>query len=185
MAPMETLSPVIVSGPGVSTRSGDALADAFGDRAEVVVVLVASGEKDHEFVALARQLEQAGQIDPKTGLLNAAAWNARAQHALHHRHPDHAVPRAVLIINLDRFKTVNDTHDHLAGDTVLTAVADTLRAEVRDHDIVGRFGDRLGDRTDVPTASLARIFLGFLLRDLLQRADLAARADVPTTGVIR
>jgi diguanylate cyclase (GGDEF)-like protein len=46
----------------------------------------------------------------------------------------------VLVIDLDTFKLVNDTHGHLAGDAVLRAVADALRAEVRDHDLAGRFG---------------------------------------------
>lgn len=46
-----------------------------------------------------------------------------------------------------------------------------------------QLGDRLGDRGDVPTSSLARLFLGFLLRDLMQHTDLPA--GVPATGVIR
>jgi diguanylate cyclase (GGDEF)-like protein len=46
----------------------------------------------------------------------------------------------VLILDLDRFKAVNDDHGHLAGDAVLGAVASALRAEVREHDLVGRFG---------------------------------------------
>ena len=72
--------------------------------------------------------------------------------------------------------------------TVYEEFGGDVRAEVPRRAAVNeafQLGDRLGDRTDVPTSSLARIFLGFLLRDLLQRADLAARADVPTTGVIR
>ena len=47
---------------------------------------------------------------------------------------------AVLILDLDHFKLVNDRHGHLAGDRVLSSVAAALRAEVRDNDLVGRFG---------------------------------------------
>jgi len=46
----------------------------------------------------------------------------------------------VLILDLDHFKLVNDRHGHLAGDRVLSSVAEALRAEVRDNDLVGRFG---------------------------------------------
>jgi diguanylate cyclase (GGDEF)-like protein len=47
---------------------------------------------------------------------------------------------AVLILDLDHFKHLNDTYGHLAGDTVLRAVGDAVRSEVRDQDHVGRWG---------------------------------------------
>jgi len=46
----------------------------------------------------------------------------------------------VIFLDLDRFKQVNDTHGHAAGDRVLRAVADLLIAETRESDIVGRLG---------------------------------------------
>ncbi len=86
---------------------------------------------------LVRHLEQAANTDDKTGLLTAAAWHTRAEREL--RRPG-GPPSAVLVIDLDHFKDVNDHHGHIAGDLVLVAVADALRAEVRDQDLVGRFG---------------------------------------------
>ena len=86
---------------------------------------------------LVRHLEQAANTDDKTGLLTAAAWHTRAEREI--SRPG-AAPSAVLVIDLDHFKDVNDHHGHLAGDLVLVAVADALRAEVRDKDLVGRFG---------------------------------------------
>jgi len=86
---------------------------------------------------LARHLEQAAITDPKTGLLTASAWHTRAEREL--ARPA-AAPSAVLVIDLDHFKEVNDRHGHIAGDSVLGAVAEGLRAEVRDQDLVGRFG---------------------------------------------
>ncbi len=86
---------------------------------------------------LVRHLVQAVNTDDKTGLLTAAAWHTRATRELERAG---AAPSAVLVMDLDHFKDVNDHHGHIAGDLVLSAVADGLRAEVRDHDLVGRFG---------------------------------------------
>lgn len=88
---------------------------------------------------LVRQLEEAANTDSKTGLLNAAAWHLQAGRELHRaEHSDHGA--AVLVLDLDHFKQVNDRHGHVVGDHVLAAVAATVRAEVRDDDLVGRFG---------------------------------------------
>jgi diguanylate cyclase (GGDEF)-like protein len=86
---------------------------------------------------LVRHLEQAVNTDEKTGLLTAAAWHTRAEQELTRQG---AAPSAVLVVDLDHFKDVNDHHGHIAGDIVLGAVADGLQGEVRDHDLVGRFG---------------------------------------------
>jgi diguanylate cyclase (GGDEF)-like protein len=88
---------------------------------------------------LVRHLEEAANIDGKTGLLNAVAWHAQAERLLQ-RSGRADGPRGVLVLDLDHFKAVNDTHGHLAGDQVLAAVAGALRAEVRERDLVGRFG---------------------------------------------
>jgi diguanylate cyclase (GGDEF)-like protein len=88
---------------------------------------------------LVRRLEEAANIDGKTGLLNAVAWHAQAERLLQ-RSSRADGPRGVLVLDLDHFKAVNDTHGHLVGDQVLAAVAGALRAEVREHDLVGRFG---------------------------------------------
>lgn len=88
---------------------------------------------------LARNLEVAAATDGKTGLLNATAWRELAQ-----RHLWRAVREeqaaALLVIDLDRFKALNDEHGHLAGDVALTAVADRIKHELRDYDAVGRYG---------------------------------------------
>jgi diguanylate cyclase (GGDEF)-like protein len=88
---------------------------------------------------LVQQLEVAANTDQKTGLLNAAAWHMKAERALR-RGGGGAGPGGVLVLDLDHFKRVNDAYGHLAGDHVLQAVANALRDEVRDRDLVGRFG---------------------------------------------
>jgi diguanylate cyclase (GGDEF)-like protein len=88
---------------------------------------------------LVRQLEEAASVDGKTGLLNAAAWHVRAVRAL--RRAERTDGRAgLLVLDLDHFKLVNDQYGHLVGDHVLAAVAAAVRDEVRDDDLVGRFG---------------------------------------------
>jgi diguanylate cyclase (GGDEF)-like protein len=88
---------------------------------------------------LTKQLEIAATTDAKTGLLNAAAWQHMAQRELARAHREHEAA-ALLIIDMDNFKLVNDTHGHIAGDAVLRAVADCLVHELRQYDAIGRFG---------------------------------------------
>jgi diguanylate cyclase (GGDEF)-like protein len=87
---------------------------------------------------LIRPLVSAASTDGKTGLLNAATWNAEAERILRRSGGRRAC--GVLVLDLDHFKAVNDTHGHVVGDRVLAAVADALRDGVRAHDLVGRLG---------------------------------------------
>ncbi|HZE49634.1 MAG TPA: GGDEF domain-containing protein [Jatrophihabitantaceae bacterium] len=92
-----------------------------------------------QYHALLRDLVQAATVDAKTELLNAAAWRQLAQRELS-RADRQETSTAVLVIDMDRFKHINDTYGHLAGDTALRAVADALADELREYDAVGRFG---------------------------------------------
>jgi diguanylate cyclase (GGDEF)-like protein/PAS domain S-box-containing protein len=77
--------------------------------------------------------------DSLTGLSNRQAAES-ALSELIHRAPLSEKKFAVLLIDLDRFKYINDTYGHDAGDKVLRVVADRLRKSVRDSDIVARIG---------------------------------------------
>jgi diguanylate cyclase (GGDEF)-like protein len=74
-----------------------------------------------------------------TGLLDRWGWDVHAPHVLDHARRHH-LPVALLIVDLDHFKRINDEFGHPAGDAVLRATADVLRASVRNADLVGRFG---------------------------------------------
>jgi diguanylate cyclase (GGDEF)-like protein len=107
--------------------------------------------------ALVAQLEEVAATDVKTKLLNALAWQQVAERelaALRHE----SAAGAVLIIDLDHFKDVNDRLGHLVGDAALVCVGDNLKRVLRQHDIVGRFGGEefvaLLPRIDVRTALL-------------------------------
>jgi diguanylate cyclase (GGDEF)-like protein len=79
------------------------------------------------------------RVDAKTGLLNAATWEhesaAEVARAVRTRSP-----LAVAMVDIDRFKTINDMYGHLLGDQVLKEIARTLTTVLRDYDRAGRFG---------------------------------------------
>ncbi|HEV2427529.1 MAG TPA: EAL domain-containing protein, partial [Acidimicrobiales bacterium] len=89
--------------------------------------------------ALTEQLVQRALHDPLTGLANRALFEDRLAQA-HARVTRTGGIGAVLLIDLDEFKGVNDTHGHLAGDQLLVAVAHRLEAATRASDTLCRFG---------------------------------------------
>ncbi|MFC4854509.1 GGDEF domain-containing protein [Actinophytocola glycyrrhizae] len=88
---------------------------------------------------LMRQLEEKAAQDSKTGLLTAEEWQTRVAAELV-RNAKSREPFGVLMIDLDRFKKVNDTYGHVAGDAVLRTVAATITGQLRAYDSVGRWG---------------------------------------------
>ncbi|MCR6484636.1 GGDEF domain-containing protein [Amycolatopsis sp. OK19-0408] len=89
---------------------------------------------------LIKQLEIAATTDEKTGLFNTTGWHLLASRELARAQRSTRSTFGVLMIDLDYFKLINDEHGHLAGDTVLRAVAAAIKSAVRDYDSVGRFG---------------------------------------------
>jgi len=85
------------------------------------------------------QLKTQARTDPKTGVLNAGAWQGEATLAVDRARRRHEC-LAVLLADVDYFKRVNDTHGHLTGDAVLRTLAAEMRQQVRESDLVGRFG---------------------------------------------
>ncbi len=112
-------------------------------RDETVIRLSASvGGQIGQFIAR-RQAEHDLQFvashDALTGLLNRAMFIQRVQQALAQAQR-HERTLAVLFVDLDGFKAVNDTLGHDAGDTLLMELADRLRESLREGDTVGRMG---------------------------------------------
>jgi diguanylate cyclase (GGDEF)-like protein len=85
------------------------------------------------------QLVQDLRIDAKTGLLNAATWERQATTEVG-RAVRTKTALAVAMLDIDRFKVINDTYGHLVGDQVLKEIARTVTTLLRDYDLAGRFG---------------------------------------------
>jgi diguanylate cyclase (GGDEF)-like protein/PAS domain S-box-containing protein len=79
-------------------------------------------------------------VDPLTGLSNRAALCDRVHHALARLDPAENVGVAAVMVDLDHFKTINDSFGHRVGDESLVRVAQVLQSAVRDQDTVGRLG---------------------------------------------
>ncbi|RZS40737.1 diguanylate cyclase (GGDEF)-like protein [Herbihabitans rhizosphaerae] len=80
--------------------------------------------------------------DKLTGLLDRWSWDEAASDVLDKTADQ---PSVLLLLDLDRFKQINDVHGHLVGDDVLRAVAAVIRDVVRQVDVVGRYGGHGGD----------------------------------------
>ena len=86
-----------------------------------------------------RQLDQLHRVDALTGLAGRRHWQQHAEGVLA-RHRDGGVPASLLMVDIDRFKDINDQYGHASGDDVLRLVAAILRRRLGEHDSGGRFG---------------------------------------------
>jgi diguanylate cyclase (GGDEF)-like protein len=78
-------------------------------------------------------------VDPLTGIANRRAFVQEAA-ALAKRHNASPRPTAVLLVDLDHFKSINDRFGHAVGDRVLEVFTDTARLSLRATDLIGRLG---------------------------------------------
>ena len=85
------------------------------------------------------RLQEQATKDALTGLLNRAAFREKAEGMLRDAEERVSMMPALLIMDIDRFKTINDTYGHLFGDTVIVSVADAMK-QVFGNSVLGRFG---------------------------------------------
>src|SRR4051794_13020708 len=136
----------------------------------------------HRSARLASEREHEALHDALTGLPNRALFLARLRQACHELDRR---PLAVMLLDLDHFKDVNDTLGHHVGDMLLVEVAARLRSGLREGDIVARLGGdefavlafRAGTESEAMEVA-ARIRAAFDVSFPLSGADLSARCSI-------
>ncbi|MGF1465729.1 MAG: GGDEF domain-containing protein [Sandaracinaceae bacterium] len=95
--------------------------------------------QDAQEAEAARRLYESAVLDPLTQVYNRGHFDERLQgeHAFAERHRE---ALSVLLLDLDRFKRVNDTWGHAAGDAVLQATATAVKGALRTEDVFARYG---------------------------------------------
>ncbi len=160
--------------------SANAVRDAAGNVTHYVGVF-----SDISMVKQSEErLDHLAHHDALTGLPNRLLINARLEHALQRAHRS-GRRVAVLFMDLDRFKTINDSLGHPAGDELLRTVAGRLSAAVREADTVGRLG---GDEFTIILEGLehgedARLIARKVLDKLVEPLFLGGREVFVTTSI--
>ena len=107
--------------------------DELGLTTRVFNKMVAELQQSH------KQLEEMATTDTLTGLANRKQiMNLLIEQFKHFQRYQNAF--TIMMLDVDHFKNVNDTHGHLAGDAVLTNIAQTIKSTLREIDCLGRYG---------------------------------------------
>jgi diguanylate cyclase len=96
--------------------------------------------KMRELARLNHKLRDLATLDHVTGLLNRSAMIAAVATQTARMTTMSSTSHLFLVVDADRFKSINDRYGHQSGDEALALIAQTLRGSVRGHDIVGRLG---------------------------------------------
>jgi len=113
------------------------LADAF--RHMVKVARQTNQDLERKIRERTEDLQRLTEVDPLTGLLNRRGMTARFEQEIA-RQSRQGGSMGMMLLDLDHFKQVNDTHGHAAGDLALCAVANILGSMKRSYDYAGRWG---------------------------------------------
>ncbi|HVA30543.1 MAG TPA: diguanylate cyclase, partial [Gaiellaceae bacterium] len=143
------------------------LAKRFGDAAALAI----------DNAQIRARLEREAQSDSLTGLLNHRSFHERLLNAVQEASRTHR-PVAVLMLDIDDFKRVNDVHGHGVGDELLRLLADTLRSSVRPHDVVCRLG---GEEFAVIMSACDGVDAARVAERIVARAG---EIDLPAVGAV-
>jgi diguanylate cyclase (GGDEF)-like protein/PAS domain S-box-containing protein len=156
---------MLLSRTNGSERSIELSASPIRNDAKELIGAVALLHDVTELRGLARQMSYQATHDALTGLVNRREFETRLEESIESGHRGDG-QHVLCYLDLDRFKVVNDTSGHLAGDSMLREVAKVLRDAVRDSDTVARLG---GDE-------FGMLLIGCPLEKARQIADDVCRA---------
>jgi diguanylate cyclase (GGDEF)-like protein/PAS domain S-box-containing protein len=156
---------LLLSRANGSERSIELSASPIRNDAKELIGAVVLLHDVTELRGLARQMSYQATHDALTGLVNRREFEGRLEEAIESGHRGDG-QHVLCYLDLDRFKVVNDTSGHLAGDSMLREVAKVLRDAVRDSDTVARLG---GDE-------FGMLLIGCPLEKARQIADDVCRA---------
>ena len=150
---------------------------------DVVDALASMARASQRRAAVDDHLLRLSRIDQLSGVLTFAAFRDELDELGRDREPDERI--AVVFIDFDDFKEINDTHGHLAGDVVIKTIAERLRQVVGTRGLVSRFG---GDEfalalRDVGDADALERFLERLTARISEPVVMLSRTVVPQVSV--
>jgi diguanylate cyclase (GGDEF)-like protein len=181
--------PLVAAGTTVGTVELTSEASgAFDDRGvELAMMLASEAAMALENARLYDEIRHQALHDGLTGLANRVLFRDRVVQALERRHGREGRPFAILFIDLDDFKVLNDTLGHARGDDVLIAAAARVEASLRPSDTAARLGGDefavlLDDVGDEATALSIAIRLADALRQPVELGD-ASPAIAASIGV--
>jgi diguanylate cyclase len=176
---------VVAMLPGFELHSQSSIVERVATLPLLIIYPIAIGLATYQLARRVRGQNQTlaalSSIDGLSGLLNRSHWESVVASEFQRcRRIGH--PSAVVMIDIDHFKAINDRHGHPVGDAVIRAVAGILRGALRLHDVPGRYGGEefaiVLPGTDVQGAEI----LAERIRARIESAVLEAKSGVRATA---
>jgi diguanylate cyclase (GGDEF)-like protein len=142
----------------------------------------ALGEADRQIAEMRLTLENLSTIDALTGLSNHRAFQERLDREMG-RALRHGQPLSLLLLDVDKFKSYNDSYGHTDGDQALKLIAEILKETARASDIPARYGGKEFALILTETDMMGAVVLGERLRQAVASADGLQRPLTASIGL--